>query len=266
MIFRFNSYKHFLKDYLKQLPKHGRGEVRRWAEAIDVSPSFLSQVISGPRDLGFEQAKKLANYLSLSFQETDYFLILVLIDRAGTQDLKQFYIQKRESMQIEADQVAQHMPQDHKLTDADRATFYSSPLFSQVHLLTSLGDGLSVDQIAARIGHSRERAQEICKFLLQTGLIVARGHLYQMHAHTTHIEKGSPYLINHHRNWRIAAIQKAEKLLDEELMYTGNFSVSKKDFKLLRAKMLETIKEFSKVVSESDAEEVANLNLDLFWV
>ena len=82
----------------------------------------------------------------------------------------------------------------------------------------------------------------------------------------THLEKKSPLLIKHHTNWRLKAIQVAETLSDEELMYTANFSVSKKDFHILREQLLQTVQKFLKIVGPSPAEEIAQFNIDLFWI
>ena len=265
-IFDFDAYRPYLKETIQKLPKRGRGEVGRWAELLNVSSSLLSQVFSGTRELSLEQARRLATYLALSSNETDYFLTLVSEERAGSQDLRNYYRDKRKKMQAEAQQISAHVPRERALSDSERAVFYSSPLYTQAHLLTSLKQGFTLDEIADRLSVSRIKAQEVMQFLLKTELVKLENHRYRAGVLTTHVEKGSPYLINHHRNWRIAAIQRAETLSDEELMYTGNFSVSRSDFKEIRAQFLKVIKEFSSKVADSPAEEIANLNIDLFWI
>ncbi len=61
------------------------------------------------------------------------------------------------------------------------------------------------------------------------------------------------------------AIQKGEKLSEQEMMFTGPVSLSKKDFKILREKIVLFIKDYLEIVRDSPAEEVACLNIDFFW-
>ncbi|MNT19470.1 hypothetical protein D3C72_1547300 [compost metagenome] len=83
---------------------------------------------------------------------------------------------------------------------------------------------------------------------------------------STHLEKGSPFLIKHHGNWRVEAIQKSEVLTDEEMMFTANVSLNKEDFLKIRETLVKTIQDVLKTVKDSPAEDVANLNIDLFWM
>ena len=82
----------------------------------------------------------------------------------------------------------------------------------------------------------------------------------------THLEKKSPFLIKHHTNWRLKAIQAAESLSDQELMYSANVSISKKDFTVLREELMQVIQRFVEVVKPSPAEDIAQFNLDFFWI
>lgn len=49
-------------------------------------------------------------------------------------------------------------------------------------------------------------------------------------------------------------------------MYTVQVSLSREDFSQLRESMVRFIKEFLKTVHASPAEEIANFNLDFFWI
>ena len=54
--------------------------------------------------------------------------------------------------------------------------------------------------------------------------------------------------------------------MEDELMYTGQFSLSKKDFETLRENLTEFLKTTNQVVKESKAEDLACLNVDWFWI
>ncbi len=63
---------------------------------------MVSQVMAGSKDFTLEQAKKVAEYFVLPKFETDYFLLLVQIERAGTQDLKNYFREKRDEIKKES--------------------------------------------------------------------------------------------------------------------------------------------------------------------
>ena len=60
--------------------------------------------------------------------------------------------------------------------------------------------------------------------------------------------------------------EKLRKLADEELMYSGQFSLSEKDFQKLRERMAEFLKGVNQTVKDSPAERLAAFNMDWFWI
>jgi Domain of unknown function (DUF4423) len=153
------------------------------------------------------------------------------------------------------------------LSDQERAIFYSSPLYTAIQVYTSLGSkGKSLDEICSRFDLTRKQAAEMLKFLVEAGLCAESDGRYTMGIQKTHLGHGSPYLPRHHSNWRVRAIQRSEDLLESELMYTAPVSLSKKDFENLREEMAIFIKKFLDRVHASEAEEIACLNLDFFWI
>ena len=61
-------------------------------------------------------------------------------------------------------------------------------------------------------------------------------------------------------------MQSAEKLTEEEQMFTCPMSVSKEDFAKIKRKLADFIEELSPIIKDSPAEEIACINLDLFWI
>ncbi|MGZ3748396.1 MAG: TIGR02147 family protein [Pseudobdellovibrionaceae bacterium] len=265
-IFEFNNYKIFLKSEIKARPGSGRGELSRLADYLGVNATMVSQVMAGPKDFTLEQAKKVAEYFALPKLDTDYFLILVQIERAGSEDLKTYFREKRDEIKKQSLQVSKRIVSEKKLNDVEKSIFYSSKLYSAIHLFTSIKEGVSLEEILERFDISRLLAQEIMQFLLLTELCIYEKGRYKMGTQSTHIDKGSPFLIKHHSNWRISAIQKSESLKDEELMFTANISLSRRDFEKIRDLLMQTIQEISKTVKDSTAEDIANLNIDFFWI
>jgi uncharacterized protein (TIGR02147 family) len=265
-IFNSNNYVSFLKSYVKNLPKRGRGEINRMAVHLNVHPTLISQVMSGSKDLSLEQAQSLTSYLGLTSLEADYFLLLVQKERAGTHELKKYFVQKIEEMQKNSLQISKRIKEHRQLSDYEKSVFYSSWFYSAMRLYSSVEDGKTVDEIAKRFNKTRTATLEILNFLKEVGLCIEEKGRYKMGTQHTHLESTSPLLKRHHSNWRLKAIEKTEGLSAEELMFTSPFSISKKDFGLLREEVLKLIKTSSQIIKESPAEEVACLNIDMFWL
>ena len=80
---------------------------------------------------------------------------------------------------------------------------------------------------------------------------------------STHIDKKSPFVISHHRNWRLKALETADKLDDDEIMYTAPMCVSKDVYKNLQTSILKLIEGFVSEATESKSDELYYLNIDL---
>ncbi len=57
-----------------------------------------------------------------------------------------------------------------------------------------------------------------------------------------------------------------DNILDSEIMYTGQVSLSKKDFVKIRDQLGELLKSAMAIVKDSPADEIACLNIDWFWL
>lgn len=90
-IFEFQNYKAFIRSMITNHPDLGHGSIKKMAAALRVHPSLISQVLNGIKDLTSEQANDIAGFFCLSELETEYFLCLVDIERAGTTRLKVFH-------------------------------------------------------------------------------------------------------------------------------------------------------------------------------
>lgn len=266
-IFRFSKISTFLHDYIRKLPKKGRGELSRIAVHLRVSTTLVSQIAAGDKHFTTEQASSVCSFLGLSGLEADYFNFLVQTERAGSPAAYKFWSAKLDEIRERSLKLANRVFTDRVLTEEERATFYSTPLYSAIRLFTSTGKGeVSLEELCERFEVPRARAGEIMNFLLRCGLCTEKNGRYGMGAQKTHLEQGSPHLLKHYSNWRIRAIQRSERLSAQELMYTAPVSLSRKDFESLREEMVQFIKRFLDRVHDSPAEELACFNLDFFWI
>ncbi len=80
----------------------------------------------------------------------------------------------------------------------------------------------------------------------------------------THIDNHTPFVIRHHNNWRIKALQSLDSKSDENLHYTGPMALSKKAATEVREKIIQLIKEATKSAAKSNSETLQCLTIDWF--
>ena len=267
MMFIYDDFRLYLKAHIKSLPKNGHGEAKRMAEHLGVSSTFMSHVLSGNKSLSQEQTSSLSIYLGHSDLESEYFYYLVQIERAGNQSLRKFFQKKLNEIKEKSHSLAERVKFKKELTEEQKSIFYSSPLYSAVHLFTSIKEkGVTLEEIQSRFNIDRVKVGEVLKFLKETSLCEQIGSAYKMGTQSTHLAANSPHIVKHHANWRLRAIAAAEELGSNELMYTVNVSLSKKDFEKLREEMVANIQKFLETVYASPAEDIATFNMDWFWI
>jgi uncharacterized protein (TIGR02147 family) len=265
-IFDFLDYRLFLRSHIKSLPKAGRGQVNKIATYIGVNSTHVSQVLGGQKDFTLEQGQLVAEYLGLGGLECDYFILLLQMERAGSKKLKDYFKKKVVEIKEASLEIKNRIPTERTLSEQDRAVFYSSWIYSAVRLFCSIGDGKTLDEICERFFLERTKALEILNFLTSCQLCEQEGPVYKLRSQKTHLEQGSPFLLRHYANWRMKAIQRSENLEKQELMFTAPFSIHKKDFAVLREEFLQVIKKLYSQVESTDPQDVACVNIDLFWV
>lgn len=264
-IWNFDNYRAFLENYLKELPK-SHGVLKAWAEHLKVHSTLVSQVMMGKRDFTEEQALELTDFIGVGSLEKDYFLELLRIERAGTSKLKKYHQAKVKELSAKALKLSERIDAQRKLTEQESSIFYSSWIYTAIRLSCSIGEGLTIDEIAQKLQIPRAQVVSAIEFLRDTGFVNQNGAKFEIGTQYTHLGKESPFLSRHHSNWRVKALQKIDHLTDQELMYTAPFSISEKDFAVLREQMVGVIQDFLKTVKSSEGETVACFNLDLFKV
>lgn len=265
-IFEFSDYKRFLSHFISQQPRKGRGLVKAIGEHLGIDPSQVSQVLSGTKDFTEEQVLPLARFMGLNELETEFFLTMIKIERAGTKVLKDHYLKRLEKLKTESLNLKERINQDRILGDYEKSVFYSSYLYCAIWLSTSIGDGQSLSEISERFQLPRDKVASILNFLVETQLCLENNGNYSLGTQHTHVERGSPFLSRHHHNWRIKALESTESIAEEEMQFTGPVSISKKDFLVVRELLLEAISNTLKKVKQSEPSDVACLLIDWFWL
>lgn len=265
-IFEYKSYKEFINEYILTLPKNGRGQFLAIAQTLNCHSTLISQIFKGDRDLSLEQALALCEFYNFGNLEKRFFLTLVEYSRAGDYKLREYYasdleIQKREALSLE-----NRLNVKEKLDDAELARFYSDSIYSQIHLMTMIDEYCNEEAIAKRLEIAHERVYEIVDFLITCGMVKKENGILKIGPTQTHLSKNSPYIISHHRNWRIKALEIQPLKKSDDLFYSGQIVMAKADFEKVKSILANSLEEIYKIIGPSECEELYALNIDCFEV
>lgn len=265
-IFDFSDYRLYIKQWLETAKKEKSFTLTKLASVIQVHPTFLSQVLTGSKDLSLEQAALMSKHFEHTKLEQEFFFIILQIDRAGSHLLKEILLQRKKEIESEKNKLSNRFKNHRQLSDEHRAIFYSSWIYVAVWAATGIGKGQTATSLSSLFSLPRAKADEVLTFLLQTGLCTESQGLYRPGETHIHVPNESPFVVRHHSNWRIKAIQKMDSRKNDELFFTAPMSIAKKDFQVIREKLNLAIKEIVEVVTHSESEEIVCLNIDMFKV
>jgi uncharacterized protein (TIGR02147 family) len=263
-IYEFEDYKSYLQDLMHSFPKNGRGQARRLAEALNVNSVVVSQVLAGDRHFTSEQALTAAAHFALDTKSTDYLLLLVQRARAADTHLSGYLGEKLAALKREAQDLKHRMITHRELSDRDKGVFYSNWYYSGIRLLTSLPGYNRVDEIARYFGLEPVLVAKVLEYLIAKGLCERDGERVNFGVTATYVDRKSPYVDNHRRNWRLKGLQRLTAHEESDVFYSGPFSLSKADAEAIRKRLVKMIGELSKTVADSPPESLHCLNIDWF--
>lgn len=248
------------------MPKAGYGQAKRLAEHLSVNTTLVSQVFKGLKSFTLEQAALAAEFAGLSRQEAEYFVLLVQLDRAGNEPLRKMLRGQLETMRANARELVNRLSAKRKLTEQERAQFYSDWIYSAIRQMTAIPGYDNVDAIARSLDLTLRETKEAVAFLLRIGLCVEhKGHL-KIGPSSTHLESSSPWIKSSHRHWRDKARQYLGTEQESALHYTAPMTLSKRDAKKLRELITQFLERVDTIVEPSPSEELHCLTIDWFKV
>lgn len=265
-IFEYSDYRSFMKELFQRMPKQGYGQAYKLARFLGVHTTLVSQVLKKHKTFTLEQASTTAEFLGLNDLESEYFLSLVQIDRAGNEALRKILKRQLSGLRKKAADLSNRLSPRSTLRDELRATFYSDWTYSAVRQLTAIPTFDNIEDIAARLSLPRKQVKNIIDFLLRSGLCKEEKGKLSVGPSSTHLEVSSPWIKSHHCNWRQKAIQEINREDDLKLHYSSPLTLSKSDAARVREMLIKCIDEVDKVIDPSPSEELRCLNIDWFRI
>lgn len=263
-IFEFTNYRNYLETWIESHGERAHGLKGRIATALNVSSSFISQMLKGEKSLTSDQTSNLCDHLGLNDFESDFLHLLVELDRAGDHRYKEKLRRKIATAQQQARGVGKRVPRQKELTDQQRAIYYSSWLYTGIRNLSSVSGFDRADTMADYLKLEPAVVLRVLRFLVDCGLVQETDGKYAYQSGSTHVDRESPFVNKHHQNWRFQAIQKMENRRSDDLYFTSPMSLSRDAAEEIRRMLPNFVQDVMKIATPSAAERVACFNLDWF--
>lgn len=265
-VFEFTDYKAFVRAQIDNSANGGRGIRRKLAEFIGCQIAYVSHVLAADRHFSLEQAEATARFFSLREDETEFFLLLLEHQKAGTQNLKNYLQKKIDERTREHNEIKNRIRIKGEISQEDQATYYSSWHFQTIHTLLTIPGFQQADSIAERLKLSIARVNEVLSFLLQRGLVIENENGYAPTTMQIHLPRTSPLISKLHSNWRIQTLAALENMREDDYHYSGLVTLSSEDAKRVREILMKALADSIDVIRPSKEERMQLLAIDFYEV
>jgi len=261
-IYDFENYKDFVNQEIRNRPRMGRGEFMKLSKALRVHTTMITHVFRGHHHLSPEQGLAVADYLGLNSMETEYFMTLVQVARAGNARTREFYHGKVRELKDRSLALSRRLDFKNKLSESDQALFYSSWIFSAVRLLTAIPGMNAPHIIAEKLGVTLHQINATLEFLASRGLVEKKGQQFIYRELSTYVARDSLLASRHNINWRTKCLERIEQVSPSEMAYTNPIVIAEKDFERVTELIVNFIANFRKIADPSPSEVLCCLNID----
>ena len=264
-IYDYSDYKKFVKDWVKQQAKSGRGQWSRFARHLQLSNVQISQIFQGDRNLSNEQSYFLAKLLELTPAETKYFQLMLQYQLASNHNYKSHLAEEMKINKQEAKELINRLPQDDVLDEETKTRFYSDWVYSGIRLLCDIKEINNAEQIANILELEADSVRSKLAFLIEKNLVLRTENGLEVGPKRIHLDKDSPLAKYIHMNWRLKSLQDlSNNQSSDGMRITVPCTSSLSDFEELKQNLRSCLNDFYKKLPESKSESLQCLCIDLF--
>jgi uncharacterized protein (TIGR02147 family) len=260
-IIEYHDYIDLLKDLIACQPNSGRGVQTDLAEKLGCQQAYLSKVLAKKADLNTDQANGICQYFALSDSDTDYFINLVLLNRAGTARAKAYWQSKLQNIVRVKQELKKRLGDNTELKVEDKAIYYSDWSYAAIHVLTSIEAFQTPQAIAARLQLDLQKVRARLAFLEKINLVTKKNDHYKITQASIHIGSDNAFVVNHHRNWRLRTLEKLGNSQDD-LHYSSVVTCSKADRIKIKEALINAIEQVRKIARTSKDESIYSYGID----
>lgn len=262
-LFEVADYKEYLRT--KAGGAHQKKGVKSaMARALGCQPTYITHVLSGHANLSLEQAEALNVFFAHTKEESRFFLLMVLRDRAGTHTLREDFQEQMDQLLAGRMVLTKRLGQRNVLTEEQRAAFYSVWYYLAAQIALTIPGWRTPEALAKKLGLTAHRVAEVLQFLMEAGLVKKEGPHFVPTETQIRLGKDSLHILKHHTNWRLKAMESLEHETLNDLHYSSVVSLSEKDVVRIKNMLLDQLQENLKVIKDSKEEKLYSFNIDFF--
>ncbi|MBK7961416.1 MAG: TIGR02147 family protein [Bdellovibrionales bacterium] len=177
MVVTYYDYKTFLRDRIAEA-KPKRGFMAKLAKFAGCQRSYLSQVLSSHIQLTPDQAFALARFFGFNRGESEYFRLLVDLERCSTLELRAEIKSRLEQIRSQQMKITERINTP-KTTGENHITYYSSWIWSAIHYITSIPEMQTSEKIAERLHLPPSTVAACLEQLVEMKFVIYEGGRYK---------------------------------------------------------------------------------------
>lgn len=267
-IFQYESYREAIQSLLqKKKAQHSSLTLSSLAQGCLIQPSYLTNVLKGRADLNSDQLYRLGEQLSLNQEETEFLLLLLEIQKTQHEKRRRELrerIQKTRSKQLRAEKNISAKSVTLSVEQTEK--YYLDPYVQLVHIYLTIPTGKkTLHDLAGKFSVSSLRMQQVLNVLEEVNCIRKRGSRYEIISEGKHLARESVLLKPHQQLLRLKGLEQLQALPPEQIYsFSATISTSPEVRTKIQGEFLKFLKIIEKMVRESEAEKLYQVNFDLF--
>jgi uncharacterized protein (TIGR02147 family) len=265
-LFNMLDYVDVIKFHINSNENQVYGYKAKLAQAAACQRSYLSQVLAGQTHFTLEHSIRVCKFWNYRKVDTDYFINLVEYNRAGSQELKEYFYAKLILIRDEQENLSKRIQDKEILPQEKAAIFYSNWQYMAIMILITIPSFRTTVAISQRLSLKEEIVVRVLEQLSELGLVVKNGVDWLACKNTIHVPRNSPFNSLNHANWRNIAVQNAFLSKTEDVHYTSVCSISKSDVNQIKDLVFKLIDKSREIIGPSAEEEIYCLTCDWFKV
>lgn len=263
-VFDFRDYKGYLRAYIERLPSKGHGFRAQISKSLGVHSAYVTQVLSGSAHFSLEQAEDLNSLLNHNEQESEFFLLLLQLARAGTVRLKKRIGLLIDQVLKSRTNLRERVKIQKELSSEDQLIYYSSWQYTAIHIILTIPQFQFVEKISEALKLPKEKVKKILDYLISVGLVEQAGAKYLPSTSQIYLGRDAAGISKHHTNWRMKAIEALDQETTDNLHFSAAISLSKSDYENIRDSLAQKVQESMNKVKDSKEEMLSVMNIDFF--
>ncbi len=263
-LFEYTDYKAYLRALIKNSDIKGFNS--RLAESAGCQKSYFSNSLHGKSHLLPDHIYGISEFLKLLDDEQEYLALILDYQRANLTHYKKSLLKKIQTRQAAWKDLKNRVQQKPLKSDDESVyqSYYSNYLFAALHVAVSIPVLQDLKNLSHHFGMPERLILEKLVILEQMGLVEKKNSKWLWKSGSLHLPKISPWIQNHHSNWRMQALADLPYDKSESLHYSLIQSISASDADKLRFQIIRWIEDFQKISGPSKPEELICFNLDFF--